>query len=395
MSDHNQTRTENKANDIRLSMNREVDPAPDRGANPQEAQAEAGDVMITTPATTTTITTARVADIEVGDRHRKDLGDLASLRESLQGLGMLQPLVITSTNNLVAGYRRLVAAKELGWESVPVHVVHNLDDALLLLRAEYDENTCRKNFTPSEALAMGKAIEELERPRAKARQEATRAKKGEQAHKRNRAAQGGGNLPPPQESGGKTRDKVAEAVGMSGRTYEKAKAVAEAARADPETCGDLPEMMDQSGNVHGAYQEMKQRRDTAIALDLCQQPVPPDRKGVFLESRRLNEVCQQLDDVARVVKTVADTVDRQCYGVDLADTLKGVATRAREMKREIRDHQPYAVCPTCRGDDSGECDDCEFNGWVNRQVYKRLCPKGQPGATQEPAESPCGRSQGT
>src|SRR5262249_50063798 len=79
-------------------------------------------------------------------------------------------------------------------------------------------------------------------------------KKGEKV-----GAQGGGNLPPPSGSKGKTRDKVAEAVGMSGRTYEKAKQVVEAAEADPETVGDLAEKMDKNGSVDAAHQEMKRR----------------------------------------------------------------------------------------------------------------------------------------
>jgi len=34
------------------------------------------------------------------------------------------------------------------------------------LRAERDENQCRKDFTPSELAALGRQLEELERPKA-------------------------------------------------------------------------------------------------------------------------------------------------------------------------------------------------------------------------------------
>lgn len=55
----------------------------------------------------------------------------------------------------------------------------------------------------------------VERPKAQERQAATQAKPGEQV--------GSGNFPPPeQEDKGKTRDRVGEAVGWSGRTYQKA-----------------------------------------------------------------------------------------------------------------------------------------------------------------------------
>jgi hypothetical protein len=52
-------------------------------------------------------------------------------------------------------------------------------DAALLLQAERDENTCRKDFTPSEAVAIGKELEELERPKA-AERKSGRPKKAEE-----------------------------------------------------------------------------------------------------------------------------------------------------------------------------------------------------------------------
>ncbi len=66
--------------------------------------------------------------------------------------------VVTSDLRLVAGRRRLEAVRELKWESIEVRIFETLDDALLALRAEQDENTCRKDFTPSEAVRIGKAL---------------------------------------------------------------------------------------------------------------------------------------------------------------------------------------------------------------------------------------------
>jgi hypothetical protein len=59
---------------------------------------------------------------------------------------------------------------------------------------------------------------------------------------------------------GKTRDRVAEAVGMSGRTYEKAKQVAEAAEKDPEPFGELREEMDATGKVDGPHKKRQERK---------------------------------------------------------------------------------------------------------------------------------------
>jgi ParB family chromosome partitioning protein len=206
-----------------------------------------------------------VDEISVGPRHRKALGDIATLAKSIAEVGLLQPLVVTNDLRLVAGARRLAAVKELGWRLVPARVyvldgfvedgfdagVDGFDDALGLLKAERDENTCRKDFTPSEAVAIGRALEELEREQARARQRATRAARGRKVG----AAQGGGKLPPPSGGRGKTRDRVAEAVGMSGRTYEKARKVVEAAEADPAIL-PLVEDMDRTGKVDPAYKKV-------------------------------------------------------------------------------------------------------------------------------------------
>jgi N6-adenosine-specific RNA methylase IME4 len=207
-----------------------------------------------------------VGKIVVGDRHRRELGDLDALAASIRDVGLLQPLVVTPDKRLVAGARRLAAVKALGWTSVPVRVADGLTDAVRLLRAERDENTCRKDFAPSEAVAIGKALEELERPEAERRKAATR----------NTGESRPGKLPQ-RDGKGRTRDKVAEAVGMSGRTYEKAKEVVEAAAAEPAKYGRLQEDMDRIGRVDGVYRRLQvARKAEAIAAE-----PPPLPKGPF------------------------------------------------------------------------------------------------------------------
>lgn len=83
---------------------------------------------------------------------------------------MLQPIGVTPDRRLVFGQRRLEAARLLGWERIPVHVCHTIADVVDRAKAERSENTLRKDFTPSELLAAGRRIAELERPKAKQRQ---------------------------------------------------------------------------------------------------------------------------------------------------------------------------------------------------------------------------------
>ena len=84
-----------------------------------------------------------INQIHIKGRYRKDLGDLGPLVSSMRAVGLLQPVVVDSENGLIAGQRRVEAAKLLGWTEIEAVVAGDLDDALRLLIAQRDENTCR------------------------------------------------------------------------------------------------------------------------------------------------------------------------------------------------------------------------------------------------------------
>jgi hypothetical protein len=79
----------------------------------------------------------RINDIIFGERFRKDLGDIESLKLSISEIGLLQPIVVTEKNELVAGARRLEACKQLGWTEMPIHRVELAD----ILRGEFEHAT--------------------------------------------------------------------------------------------------------------------------------------------------------------------------------------------------------------------------------------------------------------
>jgi ParB family chromosome partitioning protein len=105
-----------------------------------------------------------IDEIVIGESHRKDLGDVRALAESIDTVGLLHLPVVNVRGELIAGRRRLEAVRLLGWKQVPVTVATNLDDELLALRAEADENCCRKDLTLTEAVSIGLAIEKLLEP---------------------------------------------------------------------------------------------------------------------------------------------------------------------------------------------------------------------------------------
>ncbi|MEV8636561.1 ParB N-terminal domain-containing protein [Streptosporangium sp. NPDC051023] len=107
--------------------------------------------------------------ITIGERDRTDLGDLDELAASIAEVGLLHPVVITEARELVAGGRRLAAVRLLGWSEVPVTIV-DLATAPEVLRAEADENTCRKSLTPYEASRARERRARVLAPKAKERQ---------------------------------------------------------------------------------------------------------------------------------------------------------------------------------------------------------------------------------
>jgi ParB family chromosome partitioning protein len=161
--------------------------------------------------------------IRVEDRHRQSLGDLTALVDSIKTIGLINPITITPDGRLIAGHRRLEAHRRLGRTGIPVRVVDTLTSARDLLVAERDENTCRLDMKPSELVALVKALEKLAKPAAEKRMLAGTLSTDPVPER----AQGG-RMPP-------VRDIVAEALGTSHGTYERAKSVVAAVNdPDPE-----------------------------------------------------------------------------------------------------------------------------------------------------------------
>ena len=182
--------------------------------------------------------TRPITAIELGERHRKELGDIAVLAASIRNVGLLHPVVIRPDNRLIAGERRLAACKHLGWTDVPVRVV-DLDE---IVRGEFAENADRKDFLPSEIEAIRRAMAPKEREAAK-----TRMSEGGK----------GGEIPQP--SKGRAADKVASFAGRDRRTVEKIAAVVEAAEREPEKFAPLVAEMDRTRSCAASYSSASRR----------------------------------------------------------------------------------------------------------------------------------------
>jgi N6-adenosine-specific RNA methylase IME4/ParB-like chromosome segregation protein Spo0J len=192
-----------------------------------------------------------IDDVRIGKRHRRDLGDVGALAASIADIGLLHPIVVRPNGSLIAGERRLKAAKLLGWASIPVNVI----DLDAVTRGEFAENTHRKDFTLSEAVSIKRALEPIERAAAKERMVA------------------GKPLEKFSEGNGRALDKVAAVAGKHRTTIAKAEAIVAAAEAEPEKYGKLVADMDRTGHVEAPFRRLRIiKQATAMRAEL--PPLP-------------------------------------------------------------------------------------------------------------------------
>ena len=104
-----------------------------------------------------------IKDIKIKRRVRKDLGDLSALKESLKLYGLMNPITLNKKYELIAGERRLQAAKQLGWTTINANIIDNLSE-IEKLEMELEENNQRKEFTDAELMEGYKRLERLKNP---------------------------------------------------------------------------------------------------------------------------------------------------------------------------------------------------------------------------------------
>lgn len=104
-----------------------------------------------------------IKDIVVKRRVRKDMGDIEALAESFKKFGQISPIVISKKKILIAGGRRLEAAKHLGWKTINA-VVADISGELGTLEYEVEENLQRRDFNPEELAEAARKIHRLQNP---------------------------------------------------------------------------------------------------------------------------------------------------------------------------------------------------------------------------------------
>jgi ParB family chromosome partitioning protein len=246
-----------------------------------------------------------VDSITVGVRHRKDLGDLAPLVQSIRECGgLLQPITITPDGTLLCGARRLAAIKQLGWRTVSVWVRSGLSDRLGGLLAEQDENLHHKDYSPLELSDLYQELKE------EIMADAARRKK---------ATQFGTDVATTDSSGSA---KFAEP--WQGRTDSRRQAAAMLSGALSHTT--LEKLLDLK----------------AIAADPVRNPVIREHAATAL--RRI-EAGERVDGPYTEVKAAAHLDELDAMGADpsLRQEARDAARHAAKTLRHLKDTTPMST----------------------------------------------------
>ncbi len=291
--------------------------------------------------------TVKISDITVDERARKNIGDLDSLRRSIEQIGVLQPIGVTKDLVLVFGGRRLQASIDAGLEEIPARIFDiDAEDPVAALKMEREENLHRKDLTPVELTHLAMRIEE--------------GLGNRRGQRTDILAQDFAEVPK-----GESRDIAAQAVNMNRETYRQAKAVVKSDDRDL-----IGRMDDGDLSIHAAYRELqtklKQSEDRnrklqeSLEEELSKPPVvetrtvqqtPPDvaaKLGAL--TTELNELKRQNstgeltrkkakleEEIAALMLSLHDAKNAQNRSMQQAKLLNTVAGPIRQLEKHRED----------------------------------------------------------
>ena len=291
--------------------------------------------------------------VHIGERHRRDLGEIGTLAESIATEGLLQPIGITEENILVFGERRLRAFQDvLRRETIPARVVH----VRSITAGEYAENEIRKDFTPSERVAIGKALE---------------VELGDRQGQRTDR-----ELPeyiPEVEPGVETREFAAKKAGFGNyKTYEQAKKVVDQGAPELVAAMDAGEISINAASVIASEPPERQSQVVQMPRELRRQVVREIREAAKLptpsEARRIaRETGLSVADNTGVYRSGSSPEDVRLAKADMRaiyDATRGVVAIADTTldPNELASRLEYWHCPGIREKSTKALD------WLNRFV---------------------------
>lgn len=279
--------------------------------------------------------------IRIADRARRDMGDLELLADSIREHGVLSPILLTPDLELICGERRVRAARMAGLDRIPAQISGKFEDAAKALMAERDENTCRKAMTPGELYAIGQRLEELERPKAAARQGARNDLRATSNSTEFEVSEERRTVSP-------TDTAVAEALGVSRATYGRIKTVTNAAKSDPnpdvraaaQEAADAMETGEMTVSAAAAkVREARKPRNTEQPDSKLAMPQPPKYGPRRKHKQVLESMAASLGGLAILadeIKALDSSVDKE-EAARLADDLSSGIRSLNRIKQLLKE----------------------------------------------------------
>jgi len=202
--------------------------------------------------------------LKIDKEYEKLLPDLSeeeyqSLKKSIEENGIRVKLQVLKDGTIVCGHNRYKIANELGIIDIPHEIVDVVGEDEIQ-KYIIEDNLFRRQLNTAWKVQLAEKLEELEKKKAKQRQ-GTRTDIV---------------VDLPQSDKGKSRDKVAEKLGISGSTYSRAKKVKE---SDP---GLWKKTLDGKISVDKAYKETKKQENKKKHKELQEQmPTATKEKPKF------------------------------------------------------------------------------------------------------------------
>ncbi len=106
----------------------------------------------------------KIENIKIGTRIRQDNGDLSQLKRSIREVGLLSPIIVNEKCELISGFRRLEACRQLGWSEIEAKIIEMASDKIKKLDLEFHENLGRLNLNEEEQKSYCRMRYELLHP---------------------------------------------------------------------------------------------------------------------------------------------------------------------------------------------------------------------------------------
>ncbi len=106
----------------------------------------------------------KLDEIVIGKRLRQQFTDVTMLKESIREVGLLNPVIVNENNELISGFRRFEACRQLGWQEIEVIVLETSDDDVKKLEIEYHENLGRMDLTSDDRIVYKQRMYSLLNP---------------------------------------------------------------------------------------------------------------------------------------------------------------------------------------------------------------------------------------